>query len=1397
MDHDSLTAPSSPNQPTSAPLQAICDHDGRRSQHDLSTWADASINGHIENPQTSPPSSGLRFKRHAAGDSATSNNLRLEMPFVTAGQLAFSAMQFLPVPVLVLDNLKTVVLANEAMGKLLGLINDNDASEDDASKFLENIHGQTLSQLGIDMVQNGRPVWVAWELFLDTLAEDANSCRPHGSNGSLSPLTTKSGSGPGDATPTAEDFEEKSCNSGSSQTQQQTVIDILVSRNDRHSLFDARRRASNPSSVSQTYAKMIINVWEVMGHQTYFNLTFTDSGSSPAVSMKKRAVALKTSLEAADKRTIPNSPNPSSVASSHGSASSPSYRISPNSVSLSSSPFPPMGPPFKPVQSAPSLLQKTLIIKDALLDTTETPIIAMWKDGTIAYPNAACRRLMVKDARFDASTSGMEILQNWVVWTEDFSRKLEHDEYPIAILLKTQKPFSGMRCGIVDPSGKRLVLDILAEAINDEDTGEFLAGIITCRDVTKLTKEIDQMKERDAERFKTICDIIPQLVWTTDPTGYLDFFNRRWTEYTGKTIEESLGVYKWADVFHPDDMIETKRRWEHSLRTGETYSVEYRCLTKEGEWRWLLGRAMPLRNPETGKIEKWFGTSTDVHDSIESKLAARRTRQQLLSVISHAHVTLFTVDLERKVTMLEGALIENAGIGLNSSPDWYLGGIVDDVFNRLHPELPPGERPDFLSAIDAVINQESGDVVVEHRIDDRHYRTRFLPMTVKRRKSESISTDQSDDTLPDSYIEGVIGVIMDVTEVKAKEAVLEAQAKEKRQLLANEAAAKEASRLKSQFLANMSHEIRTPITGVIGMAELLLDVDLTAEQREYAENIFRSANALLTVINDILDFSKVESGRMDIEEVQFRMSVIVRDVQKMLSFAAQRKNLEIVADIAPDIPEDLVVLGDPGRVRQIITNLLTNSIKFTHQGFVKLSLVKEKETDDMIEIRFVVQDTGIGIDNEIRKRLFQPFSQGDASTARKFGGTGLGLTICQSLLELMHGRMTLESVVNQGTTASFWVPFNKPHDSQPSNLVKIQSIPDRLQSEMSVSCHSSEFDALCTPPNGDMGSAMSLDRGKASKRLTGPFPRDDMDLSMEERAGIYVLVVEDNAINQQIAIKTIEKLGFKVSAAWNGREALEYLAAAQDGQERKPDIILMDVQMPICDGYKATHLLRHHVPYKAFIRDVPIVAMTASAIQGDQEKCRKAGMDDYLAKPVRSKTLEKMLVRWSLNKRTIPTPQPSSTGSSICSDESDNCRSSDIPAVCVEEAGSYPVTPTAEQSSWVNEHEVQNQRQSQFQSQPQALLTPTARPSPARMGSTKTQPPQTPTESLRKQDLHIRRVETDELAQQSRDDKMIDAGGGSAAVTPLVHEPQIERGNPLTEANVQKFQQEELDRRMS
>ncbi len=479
-------------------------------------------------------------------------------------------------------------------------------------------------------------------------------------------------------------------------------------------------------------------------------------------------------------------------------------------------------------------------------------------------------------------------------------------------------------------------------------------------------------------------------------------------------------------------------------------------------------------------------------------------------MITHAQVTLFSVNRERKVTLLEGAFIWDrecdVGSGDGSSGSKPTKGedfVGKSVYEVLYQSKSPRDEngvPTSLRPIEDILTGKTMEDVQEHCIDHRWYRTKFVPILGKKDNGGRAN---------EAWIDGVIGVSMDITEIKDREVELHTQEKENTRLLANEAAAKEASRLKSQFLANMSHEIRTPIAGVIGMAELLADTDLDEEQRDCAENIQRSANGLLTVINDILDFSKVESGRLDIEEVQFSLSVVVRDVSKMLGFAAERKNLVFRSDIAVGLDKDLIVMGDPGRVRQIITNLLTNSIKFTSEGFVKFSVLKLRETSDVFEVKFMVEDTGIGIEEEVRKRLFKPFSQADSSTARRFGGTGLGLTISKNLVDLMHGQISLESTLGAGTKAIFTIPFNKPQFQNGTPLVDIGSLPDRLQSEMSVSCSSSDYDqAVGTPP---MQSPMNLHRGGHRPRsacMTPPAP-PELELSPDERANIKILLVED------------------------------------------------------------------------------------------------------------------------------------------------------------------------------------------------------------------------------------------------------------------------------------------------
>ncbi|RYP61250.1 hypothetical protein DL769_007791 [Monosporascus sp. CRB-8-3] len=1294
------------------------------------------------------------------------------MPLLSPGQLAFTALQFLPVPVLVLNNLKTVVLANDAMGRMVGLIDDSHNHQDDGSSVSDKLRGQTLPQVGIDIIQDGRPVWISWEDFFDELVREVGAKNAAESRiaveGIADKYSTSAADGPESTTPGGIPGT-----SASSPT-----VDVVV----QSCGFDKTAFPESKKPAYQTLAKMIITIWEIEDHQIYYTLTFTNAESSPPnISGPRISIARAWTLDTAERKMIVRS-SPPSLSSGH-EASSQASGASPGGVTVMPGPFPPMGPPSRLLQSrTPSFLQKLTIIKDALLDSTEMPILAMWKDGSAPVLNRAARELF-KDTCGTDDLYGFDLLSKWEVWDDTFTRKYEPSEFPIAVLLREQKPFSGVRIGVCyRKTDSRVVFDVLGEVITDQETGEVVAGVITCRDVTHIAQEITEIKEADDERFKLMCDTMPQMVWTANAQGTHDFYNNRWYDYTGLSLEDSSG-WGWTRAFHPDDVPEAERKWRHSLESGAPYMAEYRCRSRQGEWRWMLGRALPLRNKRTGEIERWFGTFTDVHETLEAKMAAKQARDELQQVLRHAQTTIFSVDRERKVTMLEGALITDGDRAFNtdhealSDSQRYIGRDVDQVFNDLNPQLRRGEVPDFLMPVTELLaGKQPEGIVLEHEIADRHFRTRFLPV-LEEKASGSQPTK--------SGITGVIGIIIDVSELKAKEKDLKQQAKEKRQLVANEAAAKEASRLKSQFLANMSHEIRTPITGVIGMAELLADLPLDDESREYAENIVRSANALLTVINDILDFSKVESGRLDIEEVQFSLSVVVQDVSKMLGFAAQRKNLAFRADTSPEITNGLVVLGDPGRVRQIITNLLTNSIKFTTNGHVNFSVWKEKETHDTIEIKFVVEDTGIGIEDDVLKRLFQPFSQGDPSTARKFGGTGLGLTISKNLLELMHGRIELKSSVGHGTTATFWIPFHKSQSPQSALVNESGSLPDRLKAEMSVSCNSSEPENVAgTPPAEIFNAAMDRSRSGRLDRsfnisplnLSPQLAVDAEDLPMSERSKLHILVVEDNAINQQIATKTIKKLGFSVSAAWNGREAIDYILASQQGKSTKPDIILMDVQMPVIDGYRCTHILRQHAPYKAFVKDVPILAMTASAIQGDKEKCKKAGMDDYLAKPVKGTTLENMLVEWcTTRRRSTLSRECTDVSASDCSESADHCSSAEIPTCGVDDR-SATETPE-ERSSTSNLGDCGDSR----------LNAPTPK------GHTRSN-----SHDMGSQDMDLfnpypqpgrQLFDSNEIAIQLRDDKLMDAADNNNA-TKHMPIPLPPEGDSLTEENVEKLERE-------
>jgi len=1154
-----------------------------------------------------------RSRSKSPSSIRSTDSLNLQIPSPTATMAALTALQYLPVPILVLSSLKTIVLANEAMGRLLGI--DFESTAFHGQSVSEALEDKSVGDLGIDILQNGSPILVSWENFLDCVVQDSIANNEH------------DGGGSGHTTPTAEpkvhvsrssqgqeSFAELSSSNLARTTVHDVSVEVVISP-----LVLGTNGASHTPDRKHSYANAIqasciISMWSIEDTQ-YFTLTFTSAtAAAPAKSSQPSSRIVNKTNANPHLNKSRSSGSSSSSGRRSGSNSNPDSKAA--TPTLQQPEFPPRGPPLKSrgdISSSASIFQKATQLKDAILSSINMPAYAMWKDEGFGIPNKALLRLLPKDAVYTPGDQ-RAFLTQFTCWTEDFQRELTLDEFPIMELCRTRQRLEKRQIGMRQPvTGTRLVFEVSGEPIIHEETGEFLGGIVVFKDITEFTKKIAAQIEENEKQFEYIANFMPVMVWTTTPDGLHDWFSQRWYDYTGLTEEQSLGE-GWRLPFHPDDMAATKYRWFNSLKTGDEYNTEYRCQRYDGEWRWMLGRALPFYDDD-GNIVKWFGTCTDIHDLVMARQEARQTREQLQQVIAHAKILLWAVDRDNKLVLLEGDMKwrrEEDKVEL-------LGKDLFDIFAFSGPDRDRWREP-----IQEILNGKQQDEIVERYMsENRYFRTRLVPL---------LNTSRIGGIEGSAYTDGVIGVSMDITELREREDQLREQEKENERLLANAAAAKEASRMKSQFLANMSHEIRTPIAGVIGMSELLSDMNLDEEQKECAENIHRSANSLLTVINDILDFSKVESGRLDVEEVQFSLSVVLRDVNKMMSFAAQRKGLVYQSAIQEEVQQDLRVMGDPGRLRQILTNVLTNSIKFTSDGSVKLSVSLSHQAKDSVTVNFMISDTGIGIEDEVRKRLFQPFSQADSSTARRFGGTGLGLTISKNLVELMKGQIWLDSKLGQGTTATFWIPFSRaPSQDDGSPLVDLGSIPDRLQSDVSVSCSSSEAHTPpLTPKLQDSDS-----RVQSLSSVRTHIPDHLMNLSETERQKVHILVVEDNQINQQIALKTIKKLHFSVGAVWNGQEALDYLTQEFTPAHPLPDIILMDVQMPIRDGYSATHAIRTEAPWKDMpeVRRVPIVAMTASAIQGDKEKCQLAGMDDYLAKPVKGKLLEKMLVKWAIEGR--------------------------------------------------------------------------------------------------------------------------------------------------------------------
>ena len=808
--------------------------------------------------------------------------------------------------------------------------------------------------------------------------------------------------------------------------------------------------------------------------------------------------------------------------------------------------------------------------------------------------------------------------------------------------------------------------------------------VTAVRDITARKRA--ERKLREAERrYRALVEKVPAVVYLQemggpDPAMYM---SPRIEALTGYSAEDCRNPeLRWLMV-HPEDRERMQTEDETPARPGEVITTEYRVVHRDGHTVWVRNESVVVEDDETG-ARYWQGFMLDITEAKKAEEALRESEERYRLVARATDETIWDSDILADEQTWNGAVESMFGYPpeQRTSTSWW------------KEHIHPGDRERILASVDAVL--EGGGEVwsgeYRFRRADGKYSTVVDRAYVVRDAGG----------LPVR----MIGSMSDITGRKQYERELR-EAREE---------AERANRAKSEFLANMSHEIRTPMNGILGMAELLLDSPLDDEQREFAETVRLSGQNLMMIINDILDFSKIEAGAMRLESIDLDLRSLVEDVTVLLGGRAQDKGLELASLVEHDVPGAL--RGDPGRLRQILTNLLGNAIKFTDEGEVIVRVQPVDEDEETATVCFEVSDTGIGISPEQQRRLFLAFTQADASTTRRYGGTGLGLAISKQLVALMGGEMRVRSEPGRGSTFSFTVTLEKqpehagpdagPARAAPADLAgrRVLVVDDNRANRAILKKQLSSWGVLATAVEGGREALEELRSGgepydlavldmqmpgmdgielarrikadpalspirlvlltsmgrrgegeEASQSgidayLTKPVRQSDLydalvtvmsGTSFEEKrlvtlrhlrrqkSGVHrVLVAEDNPVNQKVAAGMLENLGYQVDVVADGGEALEAIAGTRYGA------VLMDVQMPAMDGYKATRRIREQEE-RSGRRDMmmglrkrrtPIIAMTANAMQGDREKAIEAGMDDYVSKPVGRKELAAVLGRW-------------------------------------------------------------------------------------------------------------------------------------------------------------------------
>ena len=796
--------------------------------------------------------------------------------------------------------------------------------------------------------------------------------------------------------------------------------------------------------------------------------------------------------------------------------------------------------------------------------------------------------------------------------------------------------------------------------------------------------------EAARRRMRDIANLVPGMVfeYRLRPDGTVSFPYvsegiRSIYRVTPDEVREDASVVH--ECIHPDDRERMLRAVEESGRTLQPLRIEYRVRFADGTVRWLLGYSNAEREADGSIL--WHGHIMDVTEAHEREAEVRRTRDQMESILQAVPDLLFEIDEHGRYLSVHA---HRSG-DLAQPTECLIGRLVRDVLPRQIADLVDDAIREAEARGRSSLRQYGMEVGGEPR---------WFEMSVAKAVDTLGGTRRyvaiSRDVTARKRVEDEL--LRSKRELEASNRSLEAAIKRQRELAEQ---AEQASRAKSAFLATMSHEIRTPMNGVVGMTGLLLSSPLSEEQRGYAEVVRASGDSLLQLIDDILDFSKIEAGKVELEAVEFDLRRVCEETLELLALRAEEKDLELVCAIDPRVPGR--VRGDPGRLKQVLVNLVGNAVKFTPRGEVVLRVKPPTEAQDEAVLRFEICDTGAGIPPDMIEHVFSPFTQLDGSHTRRHGGTGLGLAIARQLTSLMGGVIRVTSAVGQGSVFDFairlpalaaaprdalaaapavrvvagnasarealaallaaqgasvtcWrdVASGAPDWAEEARRVEVLVVDGRMvdaEAERVLAALDARVRVVVLAPlgratgwperfavvakpvraevllaavgGGTVQSAPAL-RAPLVAAPVASLAGANAPQAMPEAPAksARILVVEDNPVNQRVAKALLGKLGYRqVSVAGNGQEGVEALAREDF------DLVLMDCQMPVMDGYAATAAIREPANGARNPR-VPIVAMTANAVMGDREKCIAVGMDDYISKPVQIAVLSEILEKW-------------------------------------------------------------------------------------------------------------------------------------------------------------------------